>query len=257
MFHRALAFALGLTLLCAGSASAELSQKGNLFVSFGGGISPKALPRHALAPIGVRIEGGVNTPAGQVPPSLRKIEIALNKAGHLDTQGLPTCRAAQLRAAAPSEALRACGPSLLGSGGIVAQTALVGQTRSLVRAEVLLFNGRKGGRSVIYGHIYQANPTPIARLVTFEVKRKTGTFGTVVSGEFPPSLNRNGYLTSIFLTLERRYSFHGKERSYLSAACSAPRGFTKAVFPFARASMSFDDGRTLSATLTRSCAVRR
>ena len=44
-------------------------------------------------------------------------------------------------------------------------------------------------------------------------------------------------------------------RSYLSAACDAPAGFPGASFPFAHASMTFADGRTLASTLTRSCRV--
>ena len=104
-------------------------------------------------------------------------------------------------------------------------------------------------------YVYQSEPTPVSYIVVFKIQRRGGTFGTVISGELPRTLNRNGYLTSIFLKFERRYVFRGGRRSYLNASCSAPAGFTVATFPFARASMTFDDGRTLSATLTRSCAV--
>ena len=124
-----------------------------------------------------------------------------------------------------------------------------------MRAEVLLFNGLKNGRPAILSYVYQSEPTPVSYIVTFKIQRKAGTFGTVITGELPPALNQNGYLTSIFLKFERRYVFRGRRHSYLSASCSAPAGFTVATFPFARASMTFDDGRTLSATLTRSCAV--
>ena len=50
--------------------------------------------------------------------------------------------------------------------------------------------------------------------------------------------------------------YRGQRRSYLSATCDAPAGFPGATFPFAHASMTFADGRTLSSTLTRSCKVR-
>jgi hypothetical protein len=42
----------------------------------------------------------------------------------------------------------------------------------------------------------------------------------------------------------------------MSAPCRAPRGVKEAAFKFAFASMLFDDGRTLSSTLTRTCRVR-
>jgi hypothetical protein len=78
----------------------------------------------------------------------------------------------------------------------------------------------------------------------------------VITGTLPPSVNRNGYLESIFLQLGRRYVYRGRPRAYLSASCPAPSGFSAAIFPFARASISFDDGRTLSSTLIRTCRVR-
>ena len=49
----------------------------------------------------------------------------------------------------------------------------------------------------------------------------------------------------------------GKPRSYLSAGCPAPVGFPGAVFPLARASFGFADGRVLSATMQRSCSVSK
>ena len=252
-----LLLALGLiAAIGAGAASAELTQRGDLFIRFDGGISPRALPRADLAPIGVRIEGTIKVPEGQQPPSLRRIRIALNRAGHLDTQGLPRCSRNRIDSVASAEALAACGTSLVGSGGIVARTALPNQQPATVRGEVLLFNGVAGGRPVILAHIYQAAPAPATRVIVFKIRRGGGAFGTVITGEVPPSANRNGHLKSIFLQLERRYAFRGRQRSYLSAACSAPAGFAGATFPFARASMSFDDGRTLSSTLVRSCRVK-
>ena len=233
-----------------------MTQRGDLFVHFGGGISPRALPRESPALVGVRIEGTISVPAGRQPPSLRRIEIAINRGGQLSTRGLPACPRQRLESATTSEALAACGQALVGTGGIVARTAIADQAASAVRGDILLFNGASDGRPVILGHVYQARPVPIVRVVVFRIRHTAGTFGTVITGQLPASLNRNGHLESIFLRLERRYVFRGRQRSYLSAACSAPPGFAAATFPFARASMSFDDGRTLSSTLVRSCKVK-
>lgn len=243
---------------CAPTASAELTQHGNLFIRFDGGISPRALPRHQLAPISVRVEGTIRVPRGEDPPPLREIEVAVNRTGKLSTVGLPKCRRGRLEGTTPSEALAACGAALVGSGGLVGRASLADdQARSELRAEILLFNSSDNGRPTILAHVYQAQPVPIMRIFTFSIRRRAkGTFGTVLTGKLPESLNRNGYLQSIFLNLERRYRYRGKERSYLSAACSAPAGFNVATFQFGRASMAFEDGRTLSSTLVRSCAVR-
>lgn len=247
--------ALAMAVLTA-SAAAELTQKGNLFIRFDGGISPQQLPRHALAPISVRIEGTIKVPPGETPPALRRIRIALNQAGHLDTTGLPKCDAREIKFGTSAAALAACEPALVGTGGIVARTKLPDQSSTTIRGNVLLFNGSVNGRAAILGHVYQARPVPITRIIVFEIQRKAGTFGTVITGRIGPDVERNGHLKSIFLELERRYVFRGRQRAYLSAACGAPAGFTAATFPFARASMSFDDGRTLASTLVRSCGVK-
>ncbi len=250
---------LGLLLtVLAPAALAELTQHGNLFIRFDGGISPRALPRHELAPVSVRVEGTIHIPHGEDPPALREIEVAVNRAGKLSTIGLPKCRRGRLEGATPREALAACGTALVGSGGIVGQASLADdQTRTELRAEVLLFNSSDSGRPTILAHVYQAQPVPVVRIFAFQIRRPAkGTFGTVLTGKLPESLNRNGYLQSIFLNLERRYRYHGEERSYLSAACSAPAGFNVATFPFGKASMTFEDGRTLASTLVRSCRVR-
>jgi len=248
--------ALLLPVFGAGTAAAELTQKGNLFVHFDGGITPVALPRSTPAPISVRIEGRIRVPDEQEPPAVREIVIALNKGGRLDTTGLPVCRRSQIELAEPAEALSTCGSALVGSGGIVGRTELPGQERALVRADVLLFNTAIGARRAILAHVYQKQP-PATYNIVFSIRHTGGTFGTVITGRLPTTVNRSGYLESIFLQLERRYSYRGRQRSYLSAGCAAPAGISLAVFPFARASMSFDDGRTLSATMIRSCRVKR
>jgi hypothetical protein len=243
-------------LVLAAPATAELSQKGDLFVHFDGGISPRVLPRGALAPIAVRIEGAIRGLSGERPPALRRIRIALNRGGRIDARGLPTCRQGQIEFATGSQALAACGTALVGAGGIVARTDIAGQENALIRGEVLLFNSVVNSQPAILAHIFQRKPALITRVVIFHIRHSGGDFGTVIAGELPPSLNSNGYLKSIFLQLQRRYVFHGRHMAYISASCAAPPGFSVAVFPFAKVSMSFADGRTLASTLTRSCKVR-
>lgn len=245
-----------LALVFTATATAELSQKGGLFVHFDGGISPSLLPREGAAPIAVRIEGAIRAPSAQRPPALRQIKIALNQAGRLDARGLAVCQASQIEFADASQALGACSSALVGSGGIVARTDLAGQPNALIRGEVLLFNALEGGRPAILAHIFQRKPAPITRVVVFHISHAPGTFGTVISGRLPAALYSHGYLLSIFLSLQRSYSFGGHQKSYISAGCAAPKGFSAAIFPFARVSMSFDDGRTLASTMTRSCRVR-
>ncbi|HEX8050629.1 MAG TPA: hypothetical protein VF504_04105, partial [Solirubrobacterales bacterium] len=64
-----------------------------------------------------------------------------------------------------------------------------------------------------------------------------------------------GYVSGVSLSLSRVFKYKGRQRSFVSAGCPAPRDFPGAVFSFARASFGFEDGRTLGVTMTRSCKV--
>lgn len=89
------------------------------------------------------------------------------------------------------------------------------------------------------------DPVPLTRIIVFRIRRTSGTFGTVLTGNLPDAVNHYRYAIGIYLTLFRRYAFAGQQRSYISVA----------TCPFARASMTFADGRRLSSTLTRSGKV--
>jgi hypothetical protein len=243
-------------LLGAAAADAELTQKGDLFIHFNGGISPRALPRNGEAPIAVRIDATIRVPNDKSPPPLRHIDVAFNKHGRLTTAGLPVCRHSQIDSATTKQAFAACRSALVGAGGVVGRTSIADQTTYPLRGDLLLFNSRDGGRPAILAHVYQSKPVPISHVFVFHIGHHGGAFGTTLSADLPYSLNHAGYLRSIFLSLQRTYTVGGRTRSYLSAGCPAPAGFPRATFPVAHISMGFGDGRTLSSTLIRTCRVR-
>jgi hypothetical protein len=238
-------------------AHAELTERGDLFVRFQGGINPTSLPRTQLAPITVSVAGTVKSLSGERPPALRKIRIELNKGGRLDSSGLPICHYGQLVAVVTERALEACGDAFVGDGAYIGQTAFPEQSTFPSQGRIVAFNGTYHGREVILAHIYGTDPVPITRIIVFYIHRSPGTFGTVITGAMPDAVNHYGYVERLALRLHRNYTYRGQRRSYLSAACAAPSGFTAAAFPFARASMTFADDRTISSTLTRSCRVSR
>lgn len=250
------ALPLTVAALAAPSARAELVEHGDLFVRFRGGLAPTSLPRDSPAPISVSVAGTVKTLSGERPPALRKISIELNRGGIIDTRGLPVCQMSDLVSTPDDQALRNCGDALVGSGSYLANTAFPEQLAFPSAGHILAFNAVVDGRPAIFAHIYGTDPVAMTRIITFHIHHRSGSYGTVISGALPPTLNRYGYVRRIDLSLHRRYSYRGQRRSYLTAACPAPAGFPGAVFPFARAAMTFADGRTLSSTLTRSCKVR-
>ena len=237
-------------------AAAELVERGNLFVKFDGGIFPTKLPRDANAPISVRVTGTVRTLSGEHPPALRRIAIAINRGGRVETRGLPTCRRSAIEASTSAQALASCRGALVGEGSYLGAVSFPDQTAFPLNGRVLAFNARVDGGRAILAHVYGTHPFPNSRIIVFHIRKGQGTFGTIISASLPASVNRHGYLKRIELNLNRRFFYRGRVHSYLSAACAAPAGFRSALFPFVRVSMDFADGRDLASTLIRSCRVR-
>lgn len=252
-----LTVAVAAFLLVASLASAELVERGNLFVKFAGGIAPTKLPRHENAPITVRVDGTVRTLSGERPPALRFITIAINRGGKVETRGLPRCERSQIESASSAQALATCGAALVGEGRYLAGVTFPEQEAFPLQGRVLAFNARVDGQRAILAHVYGGNPFPNARIFVFHIRKSGGTFGTVLTAALPASLNRFGYLKRIVLDLHRDYVYRGRKHSYLSASCGAPQGATIGIFPFVRVGMTFSDGRKLASTLIRTCTVRK
>ncbi len=254
---------VGLALLCAGlparsALSASLAKDGDLIAFFEGGISPTALPRSQPAPIGVRVAGGIRSASGQEEslPQLRTIRVAINRRGVLFYRGLSVCDVAEIQPATEPAARRICGDSIVGSGHVAVQIHLPGQPPFPVTAPLLAFNGpRRHGQKLILAQVYSKQP-PGAFVITFEVARRQGLFGTVMSTSLPPSAREWAYLTHFDMTLRRTWRYRGARRSFVSAACPAPAAFHSAIFPLARATYGFADGRRLTTSEAGRCTVR-
>jgi hypothetical protein len=230
---------------------------GDLIVTFDGGIEPPALPREAPVPVAVHVAGNVRSASGQFDqlPQLRRITVAINSQGQLFDRGLPVCRARMIQPAAKVEARQICAGSLLGSGHATVQVRLGAQPSFTVRAAILAFNGpRRNGHKLILAQAYARNP-PGSFILPFEVTQREGTFGTVLSTALPRETRSWAYLTHFDLKLHRVYNYRGSRHSYVSAACSAPDGFDKAVFPFAKVSYRFADGQILNLSQATTCSV--
>jgi hypothetical protein len=61
----------------------------------------------------------------------------------------------------------------------------------------------------------------------------------------------------IKLTMRRKFTRHGKQRSFFNAGCPALPEATTAVFPLAKVSFSFESSRQISLTVDKSCGVKR
>jgi hypothetical protein len=253
---RGAALAAALLLSTAALAAAEVTQVGNLRVSFEGGIVPHALPRHGVAPVQVALSGDIKTTDGLAPPQLRTISLAINRNGRLDYRGLPVCHYHQIQPASTEEAIESCPDSVIGKGDFRANVVLPEQSPFPSRGWVIAFNGILHGGHVVFAHIYGTDPLPQSRVLSFELGRASGTYGTTLTAELPRVVAEWGYVSGVSLSLKRTFRYKGRIRSFISAGCPAPAGFPGATFSFARASFGFEDGRTVTSTLNRSCRVR-
>lgn len=243
-------------LALAAIAGAEQSQKGNLIASFHGGIAPVKLPRTEPAPISVQMGGKIKTTDKSTPPKLERIVLEINRLGKISTKGLATCALPKLEAVSAASAKSSCAKALIGHGNVTSRVSLPGQGAFASNGSLLAFNGTYKGHQAVLAQVESGPPLPLTYVIVFEVKKKGGTFGTELIGALPEIASEYGYISAFDLSLGATYDFHGKKMSYASADCPAPQGFTQAVFPFAKASYEFADGRTLSSKLVRSCKVR-
>jgi len=246
-----------LGLLAASLARAELSQDGNLRISFKGDFAPRSLPRDRPAPLTVDVQGAIATTDGSHPPAVRRIEIALNRHGQLSTQGLPACTGPLLQSTNTETALKRCRPALVGRGSFKANVQFPSAGPVPATGTMLAFFGRKGGGPVLWLHLYATTPVQATFILPLAISHKAkGEFGTVLSARIPTLAGGVGSVTEIDLRIGRNYTYRGQRRSFISASCPAPAGFPGAVFSLARGSFYFVDGKEIAVTLTRDCRVR-
>ena len=133
---------LGLaTLVGATVAHAELSQNGNLRISFNGGFSPHALPRDRPAPVTLHVEGAISTTDGTQPPPC-----AGSKSPSTATASSPPGPARLHQPAAAVDHDRngagsAAGPALVGRGSFGAESQFPGTAPVPADGPMLAFYG--------------------------------------------------------------------------------------------------------------------
>jgi hypothetical protein len=257
--RRQIAVLLLLLVIAAGlaaGAGAEVVQSGNVRISFHASFSPHALPRERPAPISIEVEGKIFTTDGSHPPPLKRLRVELSRAGLIDTNGLPACRASTLQSTSSDLALERCGAAQVGHGTFKAQLEISGRPIP-VEGRALVFNGVVAGSPGMLIHIFIPRPIRLTMVVPLRISKRAGKFGTVLSAEVPNLAGGFGSITELRLRIGRKFGYRGQPHSYLSAACAAPLGLPEAVFAFARGSFEFTSGRTMHAVLTRNCQVRK
>jgi hypothetical protein len=185
------------------------------------------------------------------------MRIELNRHGHLDRAGLPTCPYDSIQPGSSDHAIAACRSALVGSGRFEAEITIAATEPIPSTGRLLLFNGIRGGRRVLFGHIYSDHPFATSFVIVFKISRaRGGRYGTVLSAALPRAMESWGRLTGIEMTLSRRYSDAGTRHSFLSSGCPAPPGVGRLSFPLGRASFAFAGGKRLGSVFSAACRAR-
>jgi hypothetical protein len=234
----------------------ERNQVGDLIVYLRGGVSPRTLPRDHSNPVSVRLQAGIRT-ANSVPlPRVTRISLELAYRGALDTNGLPRCPRAQLRALDTRNALAVCGPALVGSGELYARVFVPSQAPFGLHARLLAFNGKtRQGRTAIWVLAYSPDP-PFSFVLPFHVRRQSGPFRTALVSVVPRDIGPWPHFAHFNMVVSRQFRFRDRVHSYLKASCPLPPRFSSGLLSLARATFSIENSPDLNVEAVRTCRAR-
>ena len=133
---------------------------------------------------------------------------------------------------------------MVGEGSFTANVPASGRSPFPSSGKLYAFSGKVDGKPAILAHVYGVNPAPTSFTLAFIIGRAGGKFGTTLTVDLPKATN-GGYITGISLDLFKNYTYKGKQRSYISATCPAPKDVKVAGFAFAKATFAFIGGKNV------------
>ncbi|HEY3491384.1 MAG TPA: hypothetical protein VGK43_00430 [Solirubrobacterales bacterium] len=226
-------------------------QAGNMVLEINGDVTPKALPRHDLAPMGIWGSGKLATLDGSHPPALEAASFDADKDAFVSVKGLPSCRIEQLEARSSKAAEAVCGDAIIGRGSGTVEVAFPEQTPFDSTGPLVLFNGgERDGVVTVLAHAYVNVPAPTAVIATVKVRRVSkGAFGLHVDVEIPRIAGGSGSVVAANFSMRRVYTYKGRRLSVLSGRC--PDGKFQG-----RGTFTYSDGSRLSGGLIRPCTAK-
>jgi hypothetical protein len=235
----------GLLALWAGGANAALIKVGNLELKADGGFRPSALPRASYAPIDFRGHADLINTEGGAPTPLQEVILEFDRDGKLETKGLPVCPAGRISHSTVGQARKKCADAMVGTGHVGAILFFEGVPVT-IRVKATLFNGpKKNGNPTVIGHAYTTIPSPHAYTVVIPITPRSGAYRYRATFDVPKLAN-GGILTHVDGRIGRRYTLHGKKRSYVAAKCTTGVIRTHGHFLFA-------DGTIIDGSLEKPC----
>lgn len=224
---------------------------GNLRLTANGNFSPTALPKNKLAPITLNLSGKIETLDHTHPPAIQEVIIETDKNGAINAKGLPVCTSGKLQAQTTAKAKAICKTAIVGEGTTSVEVAFPEQRPFVIKSELLVFNGGvSGGKTKVFVHAYLSSPVSAAVVVPVTVtKIHNGRYGLKTVAKVPKIAGGYGSPLSFSLKVGRKFTYKGKQQSYLLAKC--PDGHLQA-----KGVGIFSGNLRLAGSLVRSCTPK-
>ncbi|HEX7059224.1 MAG TPA: hypothetical protein VF176_05165 [Solirubrobacterales bacterium] len=216
-------------------------------------LSPKKLSRSTGTPASLKVttKTTTTTNANGVPSPAVRAVVDFPKGVRLFAKGLPTCDAGQLQNISTDQALQLCGDAKIGSG---AATALipVGAQVFTENTTVTAFNGKpQGKKPTVLLHTYGQAPVQVTLVLNGVISNydKQG-YGPRLDIGIPLIAGGTGALTDFQTTINKKFTYKGKKRSFVTAMCANSPLKSRGAF-------TFMDGVTLTAKSQHGCTKKK
>ena len=218
--------AIAITAL-AGAASTQI-HVGNLILTFGGTVSPKAMPKNDYVPVTTNIFGRIKTDDGTHPSALREAVVDIDKDVKINARGFPSCKGGQLEARPTPAAKKVCGKAILGSGNAHVEIAFPEQPPIRIASPLTVFNGgEKGGKVTLLIHVFITVPVPAAIVTQVTIQRRGSGVHSIA--RVPVIAGGSGSTLDFKFKLGRTFTRKGRKIGYFEAKC--PDGKFRASTP--------------------------
>jgi hypothetical protein len=216
-------------------------------------VVPNKLSKAALTPTTLKVttKTATTTAANGVPSPATRAVVDFDKSANLFTKGIPTCSATQLQSTSTEVALTTCGRAKIGSGTGLALLPVGAQVLP-EPTTVTAFNGvPEGGKPVVLLHAYGTSPVQTTLVLVGTVtNRDREGYGPRLDVAIPPIAGGTGALTDFQVTINKKFAYKGKKRSFISAKCTSKK-------LKARAEFTYKDGEAITAYSTQACTQKQ
>jgi hypothetical protein len=194
---------------------------GNLRLTANGNFSPTLLPKNEFAPITLNLSGKIETLDHIHPPAIQEVVVETDKNGAINAKGLPVCTSGKLQAQTTAKARAICKTAIVGEGSTSVEVAFPEQRPFIIKSELLVFNGGvSSGKTKVFVHAYLSSPVSAAVVVPVTVtKVHHGRYGLKTVAKIPKIAGGYGSPLSFSLKVGRKFTYKGKQQSYLLAKC--------------------------------------